>query len=89
MLNSRDMLKLGAATTLVACLSFGDLREAKALYDVNPDNSRQARKHRQRLRMSGHSRSSPAAQLLTHSRHFPPLPISPPDADQCRSEAIP
>jgi pimeloyl-ACP methyl ester carboxylesterase len=34
--NSRHVLKLGAAATLVVCLSLGSGREAKALYDVKP-----------------------------------------------------
>jgi acetyl esterase/lipase len=37
MLNSRDVLKLGAAATLVVCLSLCEGREAKALNDVKPD----------------------------------------------------
>jgi hypothetical protein len=37
MLNSRDVLKLGAAAILVVCLCLGGGREAKALYDVKPD----------------------------------------------------
>jgi len=37
MLKSRDVLKLGAAATLVICLSLDGGREARALYDVKPD----------------------------------------------------